>query len=97
LARLVLTLREIHYGHDKMDGRMDTCLGYTAVLGAEIYESVKELAGDMREEQKKRALNGWDRMNVKRQLEDSLREAQGEVSDLKARVDSLEFLVEKLT
>jgi len=27
----------------------------------------------MREEQKKRALNGWERMNVKRSLEDSLR------------------------
>jgi len=68
-----------------------------AVLGAEIYELIKELAGDMREEQKKRALNSWDRMNVKRQLEDSLHDAQGEISDLKARVDTLEFLVEKLT
>jgi len=28
---------------------------------------------DMREEQKKRALNGWERMDVKRSLEDSLR------------------------
>jgi len=27
----------------------------------------------MREEQKKRALDGWERMNVKRSLEDSLR------------------------
>ena len=90
-------LREIHHGHDKMDGRMDACLGYTAVLGAEIYDSIKELSSDMREEQKKRALDGWDCMNVKRQLEDSLREAQGEISDLKARVDTLEFLVEKLT
>jgi len=90
-------LREIHHGHDKMDGRMDACLGYTAVLGAEIFDSIKELSGDMREEQKKRALDGWDRMNVKRQLEDSLRDAQAEIANLKARVDSLEFLVEKLT
>jgi len=58
---------------------------------------IKELSSDMRDEQKKRALDGWDRMNVKRQLEDSLRDAQGEIADLKARVESLEFLVEKLT
>ena len=36
-------------------------------------------------------------MNVKRKLEDSLRDAQGEIADLKARVNTLEFLVEKLT
>ena len=36
-------------------------------------------------------------MDMKRQLEDSLRDAQGEIADLKARVDTLEFLVEKLT
>ena len=51
----------------------------------------------MREDQKKRALDGWERMDTKRQLEDSLRDAQGEIADLKARVDTLEFLVEKLT
>ena len=28
-------LREIHHVNDNMDGRMDACLGYTAVLGAE--------------------------------------------------------------
>jgi len=90
-------LREIHHRNDKMDGRMDACLGCMAVMGAEIYNSIKELAGDMRDEQKKRALDGWDWMNVKRQLEDSLRDAQSEIADLKARVESLEFLVEKLT
>ena len=51
----------------------------------------------MREDQKKRALDGWERMDTKRQLEDSLRDAQGEIADLKALVDTLEFLVEKLT
>ena len=30
-------------------------------------------------------------------MEDSLCDAQGEIADLKARVDTLEFLVEKLT
>jgi len=45
----------------------------------------------------KRALDGWERMDTKRQLEDSLHDAQGEIADLKARVDTLEFLVEKLT
>jgi len=34
---------------------------------------------------------------MKRQSEDSLRDAQGEIADLKAQVDTLEFLVEKLT
>jgi len=34
---------------------------------------------------------------MKRQLEDSLHEAQGEIADLKVWVDTLEFLVEKLT
>jgi len=90
-------LWEIHHGNDKMDGRMDACLRYTAVMGAEIYDSIKELSSDMRDEQKKWALDGWDRMNVKRQLEDSLCDAQGEIANLKARVESLEFLVEKLT
>jgi len=36
-------------------------------------------------------------MDTKRQLEDSLHDAQGEIADLKARVDSLESLVDKLT
>jgi len=80
-----------------MDGRMDACLGYTAVLGAEIYESMKDLKDELREDQKKRSLDGWDRMNVKRELEDSLRDAQGEIADLKSQVNTLEFLVEKLT
>jgi len=35
-------LREIHHVGDNMDGRMDACLGYTAVLGVEIYESMGE-------------------------------------------------------
>jgi len=66
-------LREIHHENDAMDGRMDASLGFTAVMGCEIYETIAELKDDMREEQKKRALDGWERMNVKRSLEDSLR------------------------
>jgi len=66
-------LREIHHENDAMDGRMDACLGFAAVMGCEIYKSIAEMKDDMREEQKKRALNGWERMNVKRSLEDSLR------------------------
>jgi len=31
-------LWEIHHPNDNMDGRMDACLRYTAVLAAEIYE-----------------------------------------------------------
>jgi len=89
-------LREIHHAGDQMDGRMDACLGYTAVLGAEIYKSMMELWDDLKEDQKKRALDGWERMDTK-SLEDSLRDAQGEIADLKAWVDTLEFLVEKLT
>jgi len=76
---------------------MDACLGYTAVLGAEVFELMGELQEELREDQKKRALDGWERMDMKRQLEDSLRDAQGEIADLKARVNTLEFLVEKLT
>jgi len=56
-----------------MDGRMDACMGFAAVMGCEIYESIAEMKDNMREEQKKRALDGWERMNVKRSLEDSLR------------------------
>jgi len=66
-------LREIHHENDVMDGRMDASLGFAAVMGCEIYETIAELKDDMREEQKKRALDGWERMNVKRSLEDSLR------------------------
>jgi len=66
-------LREIHHEGDAMDGRMDACLGFAAVMGCEIYESLAEMKDDMREEQKKRALDGWERMDVKRSLEDSLR------------------------
>jgi len=66
-------LREIHHENDAMDGRMDACIGFAAVMGCEIYESIAEVKDDMREEQKKRALDGWERMNVKRSLEDSLR------------------------
>ena len=90
-------LREIHHVGDQMDGRMDACLGYTAVLGPKIYESIGELKDKLREDQKKWAFDGWDRMDMKRQLEDSLHDAQGEIADLKARVNTLEFLVEKLT
>jgi len=66
-------LWEIHHEGDAMDGRMDVCLGFAAVMGCEIYEAIAEVKDHMREEQKKRALNGWERMNVKRSLEDSLR------------------------
>jgi len=66
-------LREIHHKNDAMDGRMDASLGFTAVMGCEIYKTIAEMKDDMREEQKKRALDGWERMNVKRSLEDSLR------------------------
>jgi len=66
-------LWEIHHEGDAMDGRMDACLGFAAVMGCEIYESLAEMKDDMREDQKERALDGWERMNVKRSLEDSLR------------------------
>jgi len=66
-------LQEIHHEGDAMDGRMDACLGFAAVMGCEIYETIAEVKEDMREEQKKRALDGWERMNVKRSLKDSLR------------------------
>jgi len=56
---------------------MDACLGYTAVLGAEIFELMGELQEELRDDQKKRALDGWERMDTKRQLEDSLCDAQG--------------------
>jgi len=74
-------LREIHHVGDHMDGRMDTCLGYSAVLGAEIYKLIGELQEELREDQKKRSLDGWGRMDVKRQLEDSLCDARGEISN----------------
>ena len=60
-------------------------------------ETTKYRHDQFREDQKKWAFNGWERMDTKRQLEDSLRDAQGEIADLKAQVDTLEFLVEKLT
>jgi len=66
-------LREIHHENDAMDGHMDASLGFAAVMGCEIYKTIAELKEDMREEQKKRALDGWEWMNVKRSLEDSLR------------------------
>jgi len=55
-------LREIHHIGDQMDGRMDACLRYTAVLGAEIYESIGELRDELREDQTLGARasgNGW--------------------------------------
>jgi len=36
-------LCEIHHEKDNMDGRMDACLGYSAVLSAEIFELMGEL------------------------------------------------------
>jgi len=90
-------LREIYHPNDNMDGRMDACLRYTAVLGAKVFESMGELWEELREDQKKRALDGWERMDTKRQLENSLGDAQGEIANLKAQVDTLKFLVKKLT
>jgi len=66
-------LQEIHHKGDAMDGHMDTCLGFAAVMGCKIYESIMELKEDLVDEQKKRALDGWEQMDVKRSLEDSLR------------------------
>jgi len=54
------------------DGLRDLGLG-DAVMGCEIYESLAEMKDDLREEQKKRALDGWEHMDIKRSLEDSLR------------------------
>ena len=65
-------LREIHHVNDNMDGRMDACLGYSAILGAKSFQAVEELRGEFAEDRKKRSLDGWERMNVKRSLEDSL-------------------------
>jgi len=76
---------------------MDACLGYLAVLGAEIYETIGELHDELREDQKKRSLDGWERMDTKRQLEDPLHGAQEEIADLKARVDTLESFINKVT
>ena len=90
-------LHGIHHKDNNMDGQMDACLRYTLVLGAKIFKSIGELREDLREDQKKCALDGWERMDMKRQLEDSLCDAQGEIANLKAWVDTLEFLVEKLT
>jgi len=43
-----------------MDGWMDACLGYSTVLGAEIYKSIGELREELRDNQKKHALDGWE-------------------------------------
>ena len=94
---LLRGLREIHHKEDFMDGRMDACLGYSAIIGAKLYSSIKDLVEDMQEEQKKRSFESWERMDVKRQLEDQILEGQKEIADLKGRVETLEFLVEKLT
>jgi len=56
-----------------------------------------ELKDELRDDQKKRAVDGWEQMNVKRELEDALHDAWGEIADLKSWVNTLEFLVEKLT
>jgi len=96
-ARLSRGLREIHHVGDHMDGRMDACLGYSAVIGAKIYKTIRELQDELREDQKKRSLDSWERMDTKRQLEDALRSAQEEIADLKARVDTLESLINKVT
>ena len=90
-------LKEIHHEKDHMDGRMDACLGYSAVIRAEAFKAIKELEETLVKEQKKRLLDGWERMDVKRRQEDSLKEAQNEIADLKTRVDTLEFHLERLT
>jgi len=46
-------LREIHHENDAMDGRMDACLGFAAVMGCKIYKTISEMKEDLREEQKK--------------------------------------------
>ena len=89
-------LREIHHVGDQMDGRMDACLGYLAVLTAETFKSIGEVREDIRGVQKKAAQEGWERTNLKREFEDQLREAHDEISDLKYRVASLESLVDRL-
>ena len=89
-------LREIHHVGDQMDGRMDVCLGYLAVLVAESFESIGEVQESVREVQKKMSQEGWEWMNLKREFEDQLKEAHDEISDLKHRVLSLESLVDRL-
>jgi len=42
-------LQEIHHENDAMDGRMDASLGFAAVMGCEIYETISELKDDMRD------------------------------------------------
>jgi len=53
-------LRETHHEGDAMDGWMDACLRFAAIMGCEIYESLAEMKDDLREEQKKRALDSWE-------------------------------------
>jgi len=48
-------LREIHHVGDQMDGRMDACLGYSAVLVAETFETIGEVQEEVRGVQKKAA------------------------------------------
>jgi len=66
-------LQEIHHEGDAMDRRMDACLGFATVMGCKIYDLLAEMKDDLREEQKKRSLDGWEWIDVKRSLEDSLR------------------------
>jgi len=89
-------LWEIHHVNDRMDGRMDTCLGYSAILAAEAFQSIGDTNNSIRDFQKRMSQESWDWMNVKRELEDQLKDARDEISDLKYRVTSLESLVDRL-
>jgi len=51
-------LWEIHHANDNMDGRTDACFRYTAVLRAEVFKLMGKLHEELREDQKKRALDG---------------------------------------
>jgi len=76
-------LQEIHHVNDEMDGRMDACLGYLAILTAEAFDSVGEVKVSIMDLQKRLAQEGWEKMCLKREFEDKLREAHLETADLK--------------
>jgi len=79
-----------------MDGRMDACLGYSAILTCEALDQVGETKVSIMDLQKRLAEAGWERMCLKREFEDKLRETQLENADLKYRVTCLERVVKGL-
>jgi len=95
-AMLNCGLQEIHHINNKMDGRMDACLGFSAILTAEAFDSVGEVQVSIQDLQKRLANKGWERMCLKREFEDKLRESQLEVANLKYRVSCLKSVVDKL-